>query len=207
MAINNINPWGGGLWMPTSAPACLAGPLSFGGVSPCGGGGGENDLRFAMMRQLHWMESMLERLASMLGGGGAMPCAQTGVGLPAMRGGWDAPCGAAAPAFAPVAPARAASSPARPASNPAPAPASAAPAGGSGQKAGAPPGYKTIKGTVPAGVTAKAKSLLNQPMGSEHCFESEGKSYLARLEHHYHPPGYQGGPNGWHKGVSVYEKV
>lgn len=196
MAISNINPRGGGLWMPTSAPVCVAGPLSCGGASPCGGAG-ENDLRFAMMRQLSWMESMLERLASMLGGAGAMPCPQAGVGLPAIGGGCGSPCGNSAPAPVATAPAQVSA----PTATPAPV------AGSSGQKAGAPPGYQTIKGSVPAGVTAKAKSLLNQPMGSEHRFESEGKSYLARLEHHYHPPGYQGGPNGWHKGVSVYQKV
>lgn len=73
------------------------------------------------------------------------------------------------------------------------------------QRTGAPSGYKPIKGKIPTGVVSKAKSLLNQPMGTEVPFELEGRRYLARLEPHYHPPGYQGGPNGWHKGVSVYE--
>lgn len=73
------------------------------------------------------------------------------------------------------------------------------------QKTGAPPGYKTMKGQIPAGVVARAKGLLSQPMGTEVPFELEGRRYMARLEPHYHPPGYQGGPNGWHKGVSVYE--
>ncbi len=79
-------------------------------------------------------------------------------------------------------------------------------ASGSRQTAGAPPGYQTIKGQVPAGVTAKAKSLLGGDYGSETPFELDGKRYVARVEHHYHPPGYVGGPNGWHKGVSVYEQ-
>lgn len=74
-----------------------------------------------------------------------------------------------------------------------------------GQKAGAPRGYKPIKGKIPTGVVAKAKSLLSHPLGTEVPFELEGRRFMARLEPHYHPPGYQGGPNGWHKGVSVYE--
>ncbi|MEQ8167859.1 MAG: hypothetical protein ABRQ38_03100 [Candidatus Eremiobacterota bacterium] len=77
----------------------------------------------------------------------------------------------------------------------------------SGQKTGPPPGYKTMKGKIPPEVTAKAKSLLNQPMGTEIPFEANGKKYMARLETHYHPQGYVGGPNGFHKGVTVYEQA
>jgi hypothetical protein len=79
-------------------------------------------------------------------------------------------------------------------------------ASGSQQTAGAPPGFQTIKGQVPAGVTARAQSLLGGDYGTETPFELDGKRYVARVEHHYHPPGYVGGPNGWHKGVSVYEQ-
>lgn len=71
-------------------------------------------------------------------------------------------------------------------------------------KAGAPPGYETIKGRVPPGVSEKAKTLLKYDYGTEIPFELDGQRYLARVEHHYHPPGYVGGPNGWHKGVTVY---
>jgi len=77
----------------------------------------------------------------------------------------------------------------------------------SGQKTGPPPGYKTMKGKIPPEVTAKAKSLLNQPMGTEIPFEVNGKKYMARLETHYHPQGYVGGPNGYHKGCTVYEQA
>ena len=210
MAINSINPWGGLAWSPVSIPNCSGPSAPFGGGGCCGAPN-PDQMRFAMMQQLQWMESMLERLASMLGGGlqsqPPMPCLGAGV----------SPCGGSPGAPTPPLSAPApysggpAGSPPPPAGAKAPAPAAAAPAaatpngGGSGLKAGAPPGYHTIKGAVPPGVTAKAKSLLNQPMGSEHNFEIDGKRYLARLEHHYHPPGYQGGPNGWHKGVSVYE--
>ncbi len=75
---------------------------------------------------------------------------------------------------------------------------------GAGMRSGAPPGYTTITGRVPPGVVEKAKSLLHHDYGTEIPFELDGQRYLARLERHYHPPGFQGGPNGWHKGVSVY---
>ncbi|MDQ7826836.1 MAG: peptidoglycan-binding domain-containing protein [Candidatus Eremiobacteraeota bacterium] len=77
---------------------------------------------------------------------------------------------------------------------------------GSGQSTGAPPGYQTIKGQVPAGVAEKAKSLLGGDYGTETPFQLDGKNYMTRVEHHYHPPGYVGGPTGWHKGVTVYEQ-
>lgn len=77
---------------------------------------------------------------------------------------------------------------------------------GSGQTTGAPPGYQPIRGQVPAGVSAKAKSLLGGDFGTETPFLLDGKKYVARVEHHYHPPGYVGGPTGWHKGVTVYEQ-
>ena len=31
-----------------------------------------------------------------------------------------------------------------------------------------------------------------------------GKRYVFVLERHYHPDGFVGAPNGWHKGVTVY---
>ncbi|MBK6683032.1 MAG: peptidoglycan-binding protein [Deltaproteobacteria bacterium] len=99
----------------------------------------------------------------------------------------------------------------------APAPSGSIPAGalreadevrrrgqGSGMKSGAPPGYAPITGRVPPGVVTQAKGLLHHDYGTEIPFELDGQRYLARLERHYHPPGFQGGPNGWHKGVTVY---
>jgi hypothetical protein len=123
----------------------------------------------------------------------------------------DAPAHAqqapAAPAQqAPAAPAQQA--PAAPAQQTPAAPAPPKEQGKTGQtKTGAPPGFKAMKGKVPPEVVAKAKSLLNQPMGTEIPFEINGKNYMARLETHYHPQGYVGGPNGYHKGVTVYEQA
>ena len=50
-----------------------------------------------------------------------------------------------------------------------------------------------------------AKTFLTLPMGDERYAEVDGRRYVFVLEWHYHPPGFVGGPNGWHKGVTVYE--
>jgi hypothetical protein len=42
-------------------------------------------------------------------------------------------------------------------------------------------------------------------MGTKVILEVNGTPYGFRLEPHYHPPGFEGGPIGWHKGVTVYE--
>ena len=74
-----------------------------------------------------------------------------------------------------------------------------------GKTTGVPEGYRPLTGQVPPGVSAKAQSLLGLNFGDAVPFEIEGKKYMARIEHHYHPPGYVGGPNGWHKGCTVYQ--
>jgi hypothetical protein len=43
------------------------------------------------------------------------------------------------------------------------------------------------------------------PMGDERFVAIDGHRYVFVLERHYHPPGFVGAPNGWHKGVTVYE--
>lgn len=50
-----------------------------------------------------------------------------------------------------------------------------------------------------------ARTYLDLPMGAERYATLEGKRYVFVLERHYHPPGFVGAPNGWHKGVTVYE--
>jgi hypothetical protein len=62
-----------------------------------------------------------------------------------------------------------------------------------------------MRGAVSKDVAKVAKSLLGKPFGTTTEFEAGGKSYVARNEPHYHPPGYVGGPTGWHQGVTVYE--
>ena len=41
--------------------------------------------------------------------------------------------------------------------------------------------------------------------GSEHVEEIDGQRYVFVLERHFHPQGFVGAPNGWHKGVTAYE--
>jgi hypothetical protein len=62
-----------------------------------------------------------------------------------------------------------------------------------------------IRTAIPADVIAYAKTLVNLPMGAEQIAEIDGQRYVFVLERHYHPPGFVGAPNGWHKGVTAYE--
>jgi hypothetical protein len=50
-----------------------------------------------------------------------------------------------------------------------------------------------------------AQTFLDLPMGSERYATVGGKRYVFVLEQHYHPPGFVGGPTGYHKGVTMYE--
>ncbi|HEY4013375.1 MAG TPA: hypothetical protein VGM06_08560 [Polyangiaceae bacterium] len=60
-----------------------------------------------------------------------------------------------------------------------------------------------LKVVTPAIVKA-ARTYLDLPMGAERTETIDGQRYVFVLEHHYHPPGFVGGPHGWHKGVTVY---
>jgi len=62
-----------------------------------------------------------------------------------------------------------------------------------------------LRGAPNKSIIDAATTLLDDPMGSEVIIEVNGTAYGFRLEPHYHPPGFQGGPIGWHKGVTVYE--
>ncbi len=50
-----------------------------------------------------------------------------------------------------------------------------------------------------------ARDFLDYPLGTECVRQVGGRRYVFVLEWHYHPPGFEGGPTGWHKGVTVYE--
>jgi hypothetical protein len=62
-----------------------------------------------------------------------------------------------------------------------------------------------LRGVPTKGIIEAASTLLDYPMGSKFIMEVNGTPYGFRLEPHYHPPGFEGGPIGWHKGVTVYE--
>ena len=53
-------------------------------------------------------------------------------------------------------------------------------------------------------VLRAARTLLDLPMGAGRLISMNGRELLFCLELHYHEPGYQRGPEGWHKGVTVY---
>jgi hypothetical protein len=61
-----------------------------------------------------------------------------------------------------------------------------------------------VKLVTPA-MIAVAQRFIKLPMGSERYASVGGKDYVFVLEHHYHPPGFVGGPVGDHKGVTMYE--
>jgi hypothetical protein len=65
-----------------------------------------------------------------------------------------------------------------------------------------PPGTKPLTRVTPE-IAQMASSLLSKPFGFITEFTSENKKYLARIEPHFHPQGHKG-PNGWHKGCTVY---
>ena len=69
----------------------------------------------------------------------------------------------------------------------------------------APPEARVKPKLVSAAMVAAAESFIQLPMGSERYARVDGKRYVFVLEQHYHPPGYVGGPTGYHKGVTMYE--
>jgi hypothetical protein len=67
------------------------------------------------------------------------------------------------------------------------------------------PGERTVVKVVTPAIIRVAQSFLDLPMGDERFASIDGHRYVFVLERHYHPPGFVGAPNGWHKGVTVYE--
>ncbi len=68
----------------------------------------------------------------------------------------------------------------------------------------APVQYERLRGKLDRAVVKAAQQHLNMPMGSGRFVTVRRKAYLFCLEPHYHERGSGLGPNGWHKGVSVY---
>jgi hypothetical protein len=54
-------------------------------------------------------------------------------------------------------------------------------------------------------MVAAAESFVKLPLGTERYATVGGRPYVFVVERHYHPPGYVGGPTGWHNGVTMYE--
>src|SRR5438105_14158986 len=73
-----------------------------------------------------------------------------------------------------------------------------------------PPGYRRPKaGEVTPLVGKKAVEWLNKSPSDQLWltteFDDKGRHYKLRTEYHCHNPG-ERGPQGWHKGVTVYVK-
>jgi hypothetical protein len=67
------------------------------------------------------------------------------------------------------------------------------------------PGERVALKVVTPAIVQAARTYLDLPMGAERTETIDGQRYVFVLEHHYHPPGFVGGPHGWHKGVTVYQ--
>ena len=61
---------------------------------------------------------------------------------------------------------------------------------------------------VTPAIERRASEILSEhahdPLGTEVPFEIEGRSYVAKIEQHYHEPGGPRRPWGHHRGVTVY---
>jgi hypothetical protein len=62
-----------------------------------------------------------------------------------------------------------------------------------------------LRGRLERAVVLAANEQLSLPMGAASILTVAGRQYLFCLEPHYHPPGAGIGPEGWHKGVTVYQ--
>jgi hypothetical protein len=69
-----------------------------------------------------------------------------------------------------------------------------------------PNARRPLRGHIGPNIIRAARAHLDLPMGSGHAVLIDSKKYLFCLEPHYRPPGTGNGrPEGWHKGVTVYE--
>ena len=65
--------------------------------------------------------------------------------------------------------------------------------------------FKRLRGVIDRAVLKAAPNQLDLPMGGSRFVTLHGKRYLFCLEPHFREPGSGEGPNGWHKGVTVYD--
>jgi hypothetical protein len=76
----------------------------------------------------------------------------------------------------------------------------------SAQAACVPPvHFKRLRGVIDRAVLKAAPNQLDLPLGGARFVTLHGKRYLFCLEQHFHEPGSGEGPDGWHKGVTVYD--
>jgi hypothetical protein len=76
----------------------------------------------------------------------------------------------------------------------------------SAQAACVPPvQFKRLRGVIDRAVLKAAPTQLDLPLGGARFVMLHSKRYLFCLEQHFHEPGSGEGPDGWHKGVTVYD--
>lgn len=71
---------------------------------------------------------------------------------------------------------------------------------------GPPKGYKRVSSdSLPKEAITVAQSLLKYDFGALTPFEVDNRSFVGRVEPHYHKPGGKARPWGVHKGVTIFE--
>ncbi len=67
---------------------------------------------------------------------------------------------------------------------------------------------RLLQADVNRAIVLEARRIISEhhldPFGTEIPFEADGKRYVAVIERHYHPPGGEAKPWGYHPGVSVF---
>jgi hypothetical protein len=64
--------------------------------------------------------------------------------------------------------------------------------------------WRPIRGKVAPEIQRAAERLLRLPYGAERVVAVGDREYKFKVEPHYHAPGTRP-PEGWHKGVTVYD--
>jgi hypothetical protein len=64
---------------------------------------------------------------------------------------------------------------------------------------------RQIQGKIDPAVIRTASEQLDLPLGAGRYLSVNGQTYLFCLEMHYREPGSAPGPQGWHKGVTVFD--
>lgn len=76
-----------------------------------------------------------------------------------------------------------------------------------GQKFIEVPGYRRMKTVeIDRILQKKAQSMLDEEYGKVLYFTHKGKNVAVAIESHYHEPGGEAKPWGWHKGASLFIK-
>jgi hypothetical protein len=78
-----------------------------------------------------------------------------------------------------------------------------------GRQPAPPAGYVRAVKATPAMATFARQALgsIGAIGNVQYATLADGTALAAVTEWHFHPKGYVGGPNGWHKGISLFRKA